>query len=619
MVKQAVRQAVFGILLACGVLASTHSGFSVGYVSMRGSVCTLSFLLILSIVMLPPRLVLLGVPLAIALIAGLNHINELKIAAVGLPVTFLDIKMTLTEPSTILNAIGMRLILRQSVRAAIVGFLFALLAFGLIKVRRRLRVEPSFTPPARSRIFALTIKIAAAIVVVVIAQRSLLASAHFVQANLSKINPALWLDLWTEKSQVKLARQLGFMEYAAFTYISGDQQAQTNSIAWHEPPKREVHLASTEFLNDPAERTKKLPNIVFFHAESTFDPNIVFKLSQRVSSPMWSRIADTVAVGPLHVTVTGGGSWVTEFEVLTGVDHRIFGYDGYYPHRYIAPLTKNSFVSYLARKGYKTAGYYTVPGNFYNTENGFRAYGFQEFLEPSALHLPDSGEFTDVQMVQSVVERGVFESTRPFFYFISTTENHGPHPCQHYTNETQFKVTFAAASSFQQNCALNEYLRRAESTSKAFELVLDKLKDVEHRTGRPFVLLLYGDHQPWSFTDGLYSIAGGLADDQGIMDLSNVRATSDGYVTIFHLLASDKSILKGSFTQPPPATLLPAIVSAFVASSSDDLYLPINFLAFSKCGADVQVACELYPDMVAWWKRELFTPKRAGEPQKAGL
>src|SRR5262245_62227336 len=64
-----------------------------------------------------------------------------------------------------------------------------------------------------------------------------------------------------------------------------------------------------------------------------------------------------------------GGSWVTEFEVITGVDSRIFGYHGFYTHFYIAPKVKNSFVEYLVRKGYKTAAFYPVEGSFYNAED----------------------------------------------------------------------------------------------------------------------------------------------------------------------------------------------------------------------------------------------------------
>src|SRR5262245_36606821 len=74
------------------------------------------------------------------------------------------------------------------------------------------------------------------------------------------------------------------------------------------------------------------------------------------------------------------------------------------------------------------------------------------------------------------------------------------HPCRSFESDRQFLTTFAANVSFEKNCQLNEYLKRTASTSDGFELVLQELRQIERQTGRPFVLLVYGDHQPWSFT-----------------------------------------------------------------------------------------------------------------------
>ena len=77
--------------------------------------------------------------------------------------------------------------------------------------------------------------------------------------------------------------------------------------------------------------------MVFFHAESTFDPNLAFRLSAPVELPLWSKRSETRALSPLRVNTIDRGSWVTELEVITGVDSRIFGFQGFYTHYYIAP------------------------------------------------------------------------------------------------------------------------------------------------------------------------------------------------------------------------------------------------------------------------------------------
>jgi hypothetical protein len=330
-----------------------------------------------------------------------------------------------------------------------------------------------------------------------------------------------------------------------------------------------------------------------------------------VDLPLWSRGRATQAIGPLLVNVIGGGSWVTEFEVLTGVDSRLFGYQGFYTHQYLAPLARNSFPKYLAQRGYHTAAYYPVDGSFYNAASAFGNYGLEEFVDGPALGLPaDWSQIADRDVIQAVIRRGAFQRPGPSFYFISTTENHGPHTCYNEQAVPAFRVRFAGAASPEQTCSLHEYLRRARSTSDAFDAVAAELRATEKRTGRPYVLLAYGDHQPWSFTDGRYSVAGNIAAEAGHHDFSAFRSRMDGRVTLFHLQASARGVVKTKqFAVPPPATLLPTLVSAFVATSEDDLYVPLNFLAFSACGSDLRHGgCALYPDLLGRLSAFLLTP-----------
>jgi hypothetical protein len=73
-------------------------------------------------------------------------------------------------------------------------------------------------------------------------------------------------------------------------------------------------------------------------------------------------------------------------------------------------------------------------------------------------------------------------------------------------------------------------------------------------------------------------------------------------------LASDPTVVRTRFTKPPPASLLPTLVSAFVAASYDDLYLPINFLAFASCGSDIRASgCERYAEIARSAREALLT------------
>jgi phosphoglycerol transferase MdoB-like AlkP superfamily enzyme len=589
-------------------VAASHSEALLTFLNQFASIYSFSFLVMLFVLVLPGRLFLLSIPLALGALEALNRANQLKISALSLPITFVDVRTVIVDPAVFVNAVGIRDELDRTVSIAFGMLVFVLLASAFYKLRGYSFLDHLKLSRSRGETRSFVLNVVALVVVLIAAQTCLVRYGRFVHVQVTTKATNLGLELWLPSSQVILSRKLGVLEYMAFSFAANDA-ADISLEHGLEPTVKELRPAAAGFVNSAAHRPKALlPNIVFFHAESTFDPAVAFRLSARVELPLWSKQGETRALSPLRVNVIGGGSWVTEFEVLTGVDSRIFGYQGFYTHFDIAPKVKNSFVEYLARKGYKTAAFYPVEGSFYNTEKAFRSYGFREFIDGPALRLPaDWGSLIDRDIIKAVIEHGAFKSSGPFFYFVGTSQNHGPHHCRSFESEQQFLTTFAAKVSFEQNCELNEYLKRAASTSDAFELVLNQLRQIESLTGRPFVLLVYGDHQPWSFTKGIYSVAGGTVAEQGFKDFSGVRTSADGYQTFFHLLASDRTVVRSRFTKPPPASLLPTLASAFVATSYDDLYLPINFLAFASCGSDLRAAtCERYAEFARAAKEALF-------------
>ena len=601
------------ILAACCTLVATSYSESVlTFLNQFASIYSFSFLVMLFALVLPGRLFLLSIPLAVAALDALDRVNQLKISALSLPITFVDVKTIIADPGVLVNAIGIRDEVDRIIAIAFGVLAVVLLASAFYKRQGysfldHLKLSRS-SGDARTRSSSFVLHVVALVVVLIAAQTCLVRYGRFVHAHVTTKATNLGLELWLPSSQVILSQELGVLEYMAFSFAAND--APDISLEHGiRPTFKELRLAAAKFVNSQAHRPKALlPNIVFFHAESTFDPAYAFRLSARVELPLWSKQGETRALSPLRVNVIGGGSWVTEFEVVTGVDSRIFGYQGFYTHFGIAPKVKNSFAEYLVRKGYQTAAFYPVEGSFYNAEKAFKSYGFREFIDGQALRLPSDWEsLIDRDIIKAVVEHGAFNRSGPFFYFVGTSQNHGPHPCRSFESEQQFLTTFAAKVSFEQNCELNEYLKRAASTSDAFELVLNQLRQIESLTGRPFVLLVYGDHQPWSFTKGIYSVAGGTVAKQGFNDFSGVRTTADGYQTFFHLLASDQTVVRNRFTELPPASLLPTLVSAFVATSHDDLYLPVNFLAFASCGSDIRAAaCARYGEFARSAKETLL-------------
>ena len=85
------------------------------------------------------------------------------------------------------------------------------------------------------------------------------------------------------------------------------------------------------------------------------------------------------------------------------------------------------------------------------------------------------------------------------------------------------------------------------------------------------------------------------------------RRTRNEKQTFYHVYSSVAGVLPELFETAVPATLLPTLLSAYVAKTPDDIYMPINFLALARCGSDYRGStCPLRHDMPLWTGDSLF-------------
>jgi hypothetical protein len=89
-------------------------------------------------------------------------------------------------------------------------------------------------------------------------------------------------------------------------------------------------------------------------------------------------------------------------------------------------------------------------------------------------------------------------------------------------------------------------------------------------------LLVFGDHQPHTFSG-----TGGFHYDYG-----NFRKIADTRMTFFHIISSVPGKRLHCCSVIPSAPMLPTLLSGYVASSPDDVYLGINLWLHERCGTD---------------------------------
>jgi hypothetical protein len=497
---------------------------------------------------------------------AVSRVTAAKIVLTQAPLTALDFQIAFANPRGLWLALGWPLWTRYFLVLgfpALVGVWLALVA------RAGLRDLPARDAPGRRRtIGSLTVAVAGFVWYVLTLPGALAAHADPND------------ELWEAAALGAYAQRIGPIPFLLYSYHVERQNTGPFYTAAGDAP------LSPGAIRDAASRMiatsgppPLLPNIVVVFAESTFNPNRAFTLARPVSSALFSRQPDTHALSGLYVNTIGGGSWITEFESIVGIDSRLFGYSGYYTHSTLSPFVRRSLATYLRDKGYRTSAYYSWAGEFYNARRAYANYGFDRFFDVGELGLQEF-EGSDLDIARRAVARMGATAKRPSFGYIVLYENHAPHRCEHFAGTAQFSAVFATAASFEQNCELNEYLRRLASTAHAIEAVAAHLRAEQRATGRPYVLVVFGDHQPHTFTST-------KSPPLSNFDYVSQRTPASARETFLHIRSSAPSPLRCCGAESPPAFLLPTLISAYVASGVNDLYLPQNLGVFQQCGSEI--------------------------------
>ncbi len=543
------------LLMSLAGTASTATWFLLAYVA---AIC----------VLLPLRFgmpTLAGV-LAIQWLA--SWINAAKVDLTGLPLTMLDIQIAAGDPAGLWEALALphwtRYVAIAGVAVVLAWWAYAAGAATLSVLSRALQRRLDHDAFAR-------------LAAVVLLGALTFASIEDLFAEIHAFP-----DAWDPEYVAKLVKRVGVLPFLAYAYhieSTGTGDIYRQDIGAEPLSREEVRDAASRYVAfegaSRAPRDGPLPNIVVVLAESTFDPGRTFRLEGEWNRELFTSGSRTAALGPLKVNAVGGGTWITEFETIVGLDSRLFGYSGYYTHASVAPFVERSIATYLRDRGYRSWAFFPHEGDFYNGRRAYASYGFDVVRDSTDLSgSPTRWLRTDPEIVASVeAELGV-EHEAPFFAYVILLQNHAPHKCK-VPDARSFKARFTDVDDFGPNCALHEYLRRLDSTTTAVRSLEAYLSALEARTGRPFVMLVFGDHQPHTFTS-----TGGFHDNYAPM-----RRIDDVRTTFFHFLSSRPGRLS-CCEVAPPATLLPTLLSSFVAEGPDDLFLGENLWLFSHCGSD---------------------------------
>ncbi|WP_373502896.1 LTA synthase family protein [Aestuariivirga sp.] len=186
--------------------------------------------------------------------------------------------------------------------------------------------------------------------------------------------------------------------------------------------------------------------------------------------------SETSAVSPVY----GGTTPNAEFEVLTGIPVRSFQ-AGIIPYQhyvqYVTDMAR-ALPRLLSEKGYAATAYHNFTRRFWLRDQMYPKLGFDRFvsMEDMTLVIQPNDWPTDEGLYKSVLD--TVGGDAPQFHFIVTVQTHGPF-VKHETD-------------IEGHNGVHDYRTRLDAAAKSLTAFKQRLD----AKGRPYAIVLFGDHLP---------------------------------------------------------------------------------------------------------------------------
>ena len=252
----------------------------------------------------------------------------------------------------------------------------------------------------------------------------------------------------------------------------------------------------------------KPPHIVLIHQESLVPPSLFPQLQYDRALDRFFH-SDDGRLHRLRVETYGGGSWVTEFALLTGISTKAFGDMRMFVQVLMEGRLKETLPQELANCGYRTLMFFPMSNGFVSLDRFYRSIGFSEILDRRAQGAPTTRERDRFyfQNALDAMDRHFKSSDRPLFVYIQTMASHGPYDSAYMPEEN---VPGGGPGTSPE---MSEYLRRAAMAERDGDFLMDEIK--RRFPGEPILVVRYGDHQPSATRDLISGVWGDDSPDVG--------------------------------------------------------------------------------------------------------
>jgi len=260
--------------------------------------------------------------------------------------------------------------------------------------------------------------------------------------------------------------------------------------------------------------TQELPHIILIMNESWSDLRVNGNLEiSRENFSFTNSLKENTIKGYTNVSVLGGGTANTEFEVFTGCSMGFLP-DSYYAYQQAVMGPMDSMVSNLKNQGYSTYAMHPEKPTNWRRNLVYDYLGFdtrlfkEDFAGAEEIHSGVSDAETFDKIIELYEARQVDEK---MLIFDLTMQNHG------YYQESNVDRTVEALNVDSDEADI--YLSLVYETDRAFEELIGYFEAQDEKV----IVCMFGDHQPKfeseAFYEDIYKQTAGLTEEEKALNL----------------------------------------------------------------------------------------------------
>jgi Phosphoglycerol transferase and related proteins, alkaline phosphatase superfamily len=282
----------------------------------------------------------------------------------------------------------------------------------------------------------------------------------------------------------------------AFGFVANVEAMSTKEPEGYSSQKVQEILKPVSKQESNTADTKDKPNIIVIMNEAFSDLSLIgdFKTNMDYLPNIRALKKNTIK-GSLFVSVFGGATSDTEYEVLTGNSMAVMPQNSV-PYQQFVTRPTDSLARTLKAQGYYNIAIHPYIASDYKRDMVYPLLGFDEFLSmenfknPTLIRSFISDRDSYKKIIEEYEKKG---KDKPLFVFNVTMQNHGGYSGEQLFDDNN-TVSLTEHPEF---TTTSQYLSLVRESDKAFQTLIDYFSKQDKHT----IILLYGDHQPIAYSE----------------------------------------------------------------------------------------------------------------------